>query len=117
MTKQEVYIKHWQMWDELVKHPGLEKIETQAYLEYVKKAADEPMGDCFLCESNNMWCSECPLFKQAGAACHDPNWFDFWVTAQDKKDDAQTIKYATLIRDCVIPYLTKESKKKLGLEV
>ena len=118
MTKQEAYIKHYQMWDELVNHPEWDKPQTSFYTSRAFNSYSDNYSHCFLCLSvggeSFKGCNICPLFK-VGMRCYTSN-DDYYTKWWKANCDETRIYYATLIRDCVIPYLTKASKIKLGLE-
>jgi hypothetical protein len=123
MTRQEAYVNHYRMWSELVEHPLWVK-ENTSHADYLLQD-DGVLHECYLCEMHYLttdyedesdFCPECPLRKASGRSCaesDDGTWYDEWEHGMG--DEQTSRKYATLIRDCVLPYLTPESKKALGL--
>jgi fructosamine-3-kinase len=119
MTRQQAYIKHYKMWDEIVENPELDKEKT----EICKK--QEARGDfpysCFLCvvHNNDDECTKCPLHLEAGINCHaqtneNKNWWGTFYgttrTAYSRAEIKNRKQLAEKIRDCVLPYLTEKSK-------
>ena len=123
-TQQGLYACHWRMWDELVKDPELEKMKTRTYLDAVSIMIENKLyisgkfnpllaTGCFLCQSTAYDCFGCPLVKSNMRCGKDDSWFSEWDNGVINHNDS--VELATKIRDCVLPYLTDETKKELGI--
>lgn len=110
MTKQMAYRKHYKMWDKLAANPGQEKQDLPEWEEL-----ENTYNACYLCsihhdKRNN--CVGCPLEKATRYNCYPlASWWSKWLLGYGD----ERIKYAFLIRDCVLPYLSTYSKTLLGL--
>ena len=131
MTRQQAYINHYKMWDEIVENPKLSKEQTEICKEYVLAGDTPGFGHrCFLCvihsdiHCDEDECSDCPLQLATGINCHEQTienrnwWGEFYDTNRTiypgRKFSLPEIKerkqLAEKIRDCVVPYLTEKSK-------
>ncbi len=105
-TKQRYYKLHWKFWDWRIEN--VFKKNRNEWPEWKKNGGTIPAvpNGCFLCKiyrGQSDYCSnnECPLYLCTVAE----GLYTKWKYAKTKKE---WIKYATAIRDIVLPFLEKK---------